>query len=76
MSSLLKIFPSFIGLSMTLLDYEAKAQKLILSEMLFHFEMHRTADFHPNLLVSWELVTEGYHFTHFIKMRDQNALIR
>ena len=26
----------------------------------FHFEMHRTGDFHSNLLVSWELVTEGY----------------
>ena len=23
-------------------------------------EMHKTADFHWNLLVSWELVTEGY----------------
>ena len=22
--------------------------------------MHKTADFHSNLLVSWELVTEGY----------------
>ena len=39
----------------------------------FHFEMHKTADFHSILLVSWELVTEGYqerpvkyvHFTHF-----------
>ena len=26
----------------------------------FRFEMHQTADFHSNLLVSWELVTEGY----------------
>ena len=26
----------------------------------FHFEMHKTTDFHPNLLVSWELVTKGY----------------
>ena len=26
----------------------------------FHFEMDKTADFHSNLLVSWELVTEGY----------------
>ena len=22
--------------------------------------MHKTADFHSNLLISWELVTEGY----------------
>ena len=26
----------------------------------FYFEMHKTADFHSNLLVPWELVTEGY----------------
>ena len=26
----------------------------------FQLEMHKTADFHSNLLVSWELVTEGY----------------
>ena len=26
----------------------------------FHFEMRKAADFHLNLLVSWELVTEGY----------------
>ena len=59
----------------TLPDDEAKAQKFILSEMhTFHLEihafhlkcahftlkMHKTADFHSNLLVSWELVTEGY----------------
>ena len=26
----------------------------------FHFEMDKNADFNSNLLVSWELVTEGY----------------
>ena len=26
----------------------------------FHFEMHKTTDFHSNLLVSWELVIEGH----------------
>ena len=26
----------------------------------FHFEMYKTAEFHSNLLVSWELVTESY----------------
>ena len=26
----------------------------------FHFEMNKTADFHSNLFVSWELVTEDY----------------
>ena len=39
----------------------------------FHFEMHKTADFHLKLLVSWELVTEGHqgrplnsaHFIYF-----------
>ena len=27
---------------------------------VFHFAMHKTADFHSNVSVSWELVTEGY----------------
>ena len=44
----------------TLLDDEAKAQKLISVEMremhTFHFEMHETVDFHSNLVVSWELL--------------------
>ena len=45
----------------TLLDDKAKAQKVDFSEMLtFHSEIHKTTDFHSNLLVSWELVTEGY----------------
>ena len=26
----------------------------------FHFENHKTSDFQSNLLVSWELVTEGH----------------
>ena len=26
----------------------------------FHFEMHKTADFHSKLSVCWALVTEGY----------------
>ena len=26
----------------------------------FQLEMYKTVDFHSNLLVSWELVTEGY----------------
>ena len=25
-----------------------------------HIKIHKTNDFHSNLLVSWELVTEGY----------------
>ena len=47
-----------------LLDDKAKAQMLISTEMremcAFHFETHKTADFHSNLLVSLELVTEDY----------------
>ena len=27
---------------------------------VFNLEMHETADFHSNLFVSWELVTEGH----------------
>ena len=27
---------------------------------IFYFQLHKAADFHSNLLVSWELVTEGY----------------
>ena len=27
---------------------------------VFQLEMHKTADFHSNLLVSWELMTGGY----------------
>ena len=50
----------------------------------FHFEMYKTVDFHSNLLVSWELMTEGYqgrpmkcvHFTHFIEMRDRKTVTR
>ena len=46
---------------------KAKTQKLISAYMR---EMHKTVDFHSNLLVSWELVTEGYQgrpmkCTHF-----------
>ena len=26
----------------------------------FHFEMYKTVDTHSNLLVSWELMAEGY----------------
>ena len=56
----------------TLIDDMAKAQKLISAEMpAFHtkaristrnirIEMHRTADFYSTILVSWELMTEGY----------------
>ena len=67
--------------SICIFDDEAKAQKFEFCEMHafhlkihgFHFEMHKTADFHSNLLASWELVTESYqwrplkytHFTHF-----------
>ena len=48
----------------------------------FHFEKHKTADFHLNLLVSWKLVTGGYqgrpmkcaHFTHFNEMDDRKTL--
>ena len=53
----------------------------------FNFEMHKTADFHSNLLVSWELVTEGYqrrpmkcthstHFMNFNDVRDRKTLIK
>ena len=57
-----------------LLDDEAKAQKFISVKC---FEIHKTADFHSNLLVSWELVTEGYqgkpvkcvHFTHLNEIK-------
>ena len=49
---------------------KAKAQKFISAEIrerhafqlemyTFHFKMHKTANFHSNLLVSWELITEG-----------------
>ena len=35
----------------------------------YHFEIHKRADFHSNLFLSWELVTERpikcAHFTHF-----------
>ena len=31
-----------------------------LEKCTFHFEIHKTADFHSNLLVAWKLVTEGY----------------
>ena len=67
---------SFIGSfdRKTLLDDEAKAQKLISVKYTlfnlnawnawfrvgFHFEMHKTAALHSNLLLSWELVIEGY----------------
>ena len=27
---------------------------------VFDFEMYQTVDFHSNVLVSWELVPEGY----------------
>ena len=38
-----------------------RAFQLEMGEMhAFHFEIHKTADFHANLLLSWELVTEGY----------------
>ena len=41
-----------LSIEKTLLDDEAKAQKLILSEMrAFHFEMQKTADCHSNLSV-------------------------
>ena len=53
----------FFGLSIER-PYLAKAQKLISAEMhgmcSFHCEMHKTADFHSNLLVFWELVTESF----------------
>ena len=63
----------------TLLDDKVKVQTLISSEMcafqLKMHEMHKTADFHAKLLVSWELMIERYqgrplkcaYFTHFTK---------
>ena len=68
----------------TLLDDKAKGQK---DEAKVYFEMHKTADFHSNLLVTWELITEGYqgrpmkyvhfkHFVHFNEMRDRKTLTR
>ena len=45
-------------------DDKTKAQKFIQTEMhefnLEMCEMYKTADFQSNLLVPWELVTEGY----------------
>ena len=43
----------------TLLDDEAKAQKLISVKRTTSTWNAQTADFHSNLFVSWELVTEG-----------------
>ena len=36
----------------------------------FHIEMHKTADFHSNLSVSWELVTEGRSMKFQLEMID------
>ena len=43
------------------------------SEMHFYFEMHKTTDFHSNLLISWELMTEG---CQGIPMRCAHTLAR
>ena len=43
----------------TLLDDEAKAQKLISVKRTTSTWNAQTSDFHSNLFVSWELVTEG-----------------
>ena len=46
-----------------------KSISVILSEMsTFHLEMHKTADFHSKLLVSWELLAEGYQGRPIYKM--------
>ena len=52
----------FVGLLIeSLLDDEAKGQKLISVKCAHcNFKMHKTIDFHSNVLVCWELMTEGY----------------
>ena len=67
----MRYFYGMKSLLIFLSDDKAKAQKLIsviwnemcaflLKMRAFHFEMHKTADFHSNLLVPWGFVTEGY----------------
>ena len=39
-----------------------------------HFETYKPADFHSNVLVSWELVNEGYQgrSVKFARVRDRD----
>ena len=56
---IMKLLKSWFQLKCT--HFKSKYMHCTLT-CVFHFKMHKTAYFHSNLLVSWELVTEGYQW--------------
>ena len=56
----LSIEKSYLIMRLKLKGISVKCAYFNLKCMHFAFEMRKTDDFHSKLIVSWELVTEGY----------------